>query len=110
MVLADSSALASSGRCKEDSSLFFFCVFQNAVGFEMLFAGSVPTTPEPNTSAKVSGHKWEAYRDTNRWCIYDFLPRGWHIFQKYREVYCDIFQRYLGRVRGRFDTPEFARL
>ena len=31
--------------------------------------GGVPTTPDPDTSAKVSGYKWEAYRDTNWWCI-----------------------------------------
>ena len=24
---------------------------------------------------KVSRYKWEAYRDTNWWCIYYFLPR-----------------------------------
>ena len=29
----------------------------------------VPTTPNPNTSAKVSRYKWEAYRDTNWWCV-----------------------------------------
>ena len=34
----------------------------------------VPTTPDPNTSEKVSRYKWEAYRDTNWWCIYSFLP------------------------------------
>ena len=27
--------------------------------------GSVPTTPDPNTSAKVLGYKWEPYRDAN---------------------------------------------
>ena len=31
--------------------------------------GGVPTTPDPNTSAKASRYKWEAYRDTNWWCI-----------------------------------------
>ena len=44
--------------------------------------GSVPTTPDPNTSAKVSRYKWEAYRDTNWWCIYYFLPQGGHTFAK----------------------------
>ena len=43
--------------------------------------GSVPTTPDPNTSAKVSRYKWEAYRDTN-WCIYYGLPQGGHTFAK----------------------------
>ena len=37
--------------------------------------GSVPTTPDPNTSAEVSRYKWEAYRDTHWWCIYYFLPK-----------------------------------
>ena len=31
--------------------------------------GSVPTTPDPNTSEKVSLYKCEAYRDTNWRCI-----------------------------------------
>ena len=48
----------------------------------MLLLGSVPTTPDPNTSAKVSRYKWEAYRDTNWWCIYYFLPQGGHTFAK----------------------------
>ena len=26
--------------------------------------GSVPTTPDPNTSAKASRYKWEPYHDT----------------------------------------------
>ena len=44
--------------------------------------GKVPTTPDPNTSAKVSRYKWEPYRDTNWWCIYYFLPRAGHTFAK----------------------------
>ena len=44
--------------------------------------GGVPTTPDPNTSAKASWYKWEAYLDTNWWCIYDSLPRGGHTFAK----------------------------
>ena len=44
--------------------------------------GGVPTTPDPNTSAKVSRYKWEAYRDTNWWCIYYCLPTGVHTFAK----------------------------
>ena len=35
----------------------------------------VPTTPDPNASAKVLRYKWEAYRDTNWWCMYYFLPK-----------------------------------
>ena len=42
--------------------------------------GSVPTTPDPNTSAKASRYKWEPYRNTNWQCIYNFLPRGGHTF------------------------------
>ena len=57
----------------------------------------VPTTPDPNTSAKVSRYKWEAYRDTNWWCIYYFLPRGGHTFAKVWEVYRDTFQKYRGQ-------------
>ena len=44
--------------------------------------GSVSTTPDPNTSAKVSRYKWEAYRDANWWCMYYFLPKGGHTFAK----------------------------
>ena len=46
------------------------------------FFGSVPTTPDPNTFAKVSRYRWEPYRDTNWWCIYYSLPRGGHTFAK----------------------------
>ena len=48
------------------------------------FVGSVQTTPDPNTSAKVSRYKWEPHRDTNWWCIllYYFLPRGGYTFAK----------------------------
>ena len=44
--------------------------------------GGVTSTPDPNTSAKVSRYKWEANCDTNWWCIYYFLPRGGHTFAK----------------------------
>ena len=43
------------------------------MNFPLLPFEGVPTTPDPNTSAKVSRHKWEAYRDTNWWYIYYFL-------------------------------------
>ena len=71
--------------------------------------GSVPTTPDPNTSAKVSRYKWEPYRDTNWWCIYYFLPGGGHTFAKvcHRNGRCiAILFKSIG-VRGRFDFPEF---
>ena len=66
-------------------------------------------TPDPNTSAKVSRYKWEAYRDTNWWCIYYFLPRGGHTFAKvcHRNGRCvAILFKCIG-VRGRFDSPDF---
>ena len=70
--------------------------------------GGAPTTPDPNTSAKVWRYKWELHRDTNRWCIYYFLPRGGHTFAKASRwkwvVYGDAFQS-IG-VGGRFDSPE----
>ena len=69
---------------------------------------SVPTTPDPNTSEKVSRYKWEAYRDTNWWCIYCFLPRGGHTFAKvcHRNGRCiAILFKSIG-VRGCFDSPE----
>ena len=68
----------------------------------------VPTTPDPNTSEKVSRYKWEAYRDTNWWCIYYFLPRGGHTFSKicHRNRRCiAILFKSIG-VRGCFDFPE----
>ena len=73
--------------------------------------GGVTTTPDPNTSAKVSRYKWEPYRDTNWWCTYYFLPRGGHTLAKvcHRNGRCiAIFFRSIG-VRGRFDTPELRR-
>ena len=44
--------------------------------------GGLPTTPDPNASAKASRYKWEAYRDTNWCCIYCFLPGRGHTFAK----------------------------
>ena len=53
----------------------FIVVLEIAMSFRgKLVLGGVPTTPDPNTSAKVSRYKWEAYRDTNWWCIHYFLP------------------------------------
>ena len=50
--------------------------------FGELWLGGVQTTPDPNTSAKASRYKWEAYRDTNWWCICYSLPTGAHAFAK----------------------------
>ena len=61
---------------------------------------SVPTTPEPNTSAKVSRYKWERYRDTNWWCIYDFLPRKGHTFAKNIAIQTGGVSRYFSKVSG----------
>ena len=69
--------------------------------------GRVPTTPDLNTSAKVSRFKREPYRDTMWWCIYYFLPRGGILLQKYR----DRDGRFMAilfnsiRVRCQFDSP-----
>ena len=46
------------------------------------YVGGVPTTPDPNVSAKASRYKWEAYRDTNWVCICYFLPKEGHTFPK----------------------------
>ena len=83
--------------------------FQNFV--VMAFLGGVPTTPDPNTSATTIAMQWEAYRDTNWWCIYDFLPRGGHTFAKYRDRNgrcIAILFKSIG-VRGRRDSPEFPK-
>ena len=69
---------------------------------------SVPTTPDPSTSAQVSRYKWEAYRGTNWWCIYYFLPKEGILLQKYRDRNgrcIAILFKSIG-VRGRFDSPE----
>ena len=69
----------------------------------------VPTTPDPNTSEKVSRYKWEAYRDTNWWCIGATLCQEEGIFlQKYRHrngSCIAILFKSIG-VRGCFDSPE----
>ena len=54
--------------------------------------GSVPTTPDPNTSAKVSRYKWEPYRDTN-WCVC-------------RNERCIAILFTSIGVRGRCDSPD----
>ena len=46
---------------------------------------SVPTTPDPNTSAEASWYKWEAYRNTN-WCVYAiFCQKKGILLLKYRD-------------------------
>ena len=48
---------------------------------EVPLLGGVPTTPDPNTSAKVSRYKWDPYRDANWCCLYYFCQEG-HTFAK----------------------------
>ena len=70
--------------------------------------GGVPTTPDPNTFAKVSQYKWEAYRDTNWWCIYYFCQEGGILLQKYRDRNgrcIAVLFKSIG-VRGWFDSPD----
>ena len=72
----------------------------------ILLRWSVPTTPDPNTSATISRYKWKPYRETD-WCTYYFLPRGM-LFQKHRDRNgrCTaILFKSIG-VRGRFDSPD----
>ena len=78
----------------------------------MIYFGSVPTTPDPNTSAEVSRCKWEAYRDTN-WCrIYTtFCQEKGILLQKYRDRNgrcIAILFKSIG-VRGRCDSPDSYR-
>ena len=79
---------------EEHNFIHLRCVWGNGI------IGSVPTTPDPNTSAKVSRYKWETYRDTN-WCIYYFLPQGGHTFTKvcHRNGRCIaiLFRMYWGQ-------------
>ena len=65
----------------QQCSFALFCGLAFAL-FCAHLLGSVPTTPDPNTSEKVSRYKWEAFRDTNWWRIYYFLPREGHTFAK----------------------------
>ena len=70
---------------------------------------SVPTTPDPNTSAEVSRHKWEAYRDTKVGGVYTtFCKEEGILLQKYRDRNgrcIAILFKSIG-VRGRFDSPD----
>ena len=80
--------------------------------FHLPKIGGVPTTPDPDTSAKVSRYKWEPYRDTNWWCIYYFLPRGGHTLAKvcHRNGRCiAILFKSIG-VRGCFDSPDLKNM
>ena len=59
--------------------------------------GSGPTTPDPNTSAKASRYKWEAYRDTNWWCMYYSRPAA-----KSRAYFCKSIATEMGGVSRYF--------
>ena len=70
--------------------------------------GGVPTTPDPNTSAKASQYKWEAYRDANGGVKTTFYQGEGILLQKcrYRSGRCiAILFKSIG-VRGRFDSPD----
>ena len=71
--------------------------------------GSVPTTPDPNTSAKASRCKWEAYHDTEFGCVYTtFCQEKGILLQKYRDRNgrcIAILFKSIG-VRGRCDSLE----
>ena len=82
------------------AAVHFFCITLITAANNPAKFGGVLTTPDPNTSAKVSQYKWEAYRDTNWWCIYYFLPTGGHSFAKVCDRngrYRDTFQNYRGQ-------------
>ena len=57
-------------------------------GQRVSFFASVPTTPDPNTSATASRYKGEPYHDTNWSCICSFLPREGHRRPKSIRQYC----------------------
>ena len=65
-----------------------------------LSLGDVPTTPDPNASAKVSRYKWEAYRETSWWCIYYFLPKRGQIFAEVIAIEMGGVSRYFSEVSG----------
>ena len=62
--------------------------------------GGVPTTPDPNTSAKVSRYKWEAYRDTNWWCVYTTFAKRAAYFCKSTQIEMGGVSRYFSKVSG----------
>ena len=75
--------------------------------------GSVPATPDPDTSAKVSRYKWEPYHDTKWWCKNCFLPKGGHtcvkVSQLKWEVYGDTFESIRVRVDLALLIPKVPR-
>ena len=64
-----------SGTCRDYPAHKFGAAFSGTFG-------GVPTTPDPNTSAKVSRYNWDAYCDTNWRCIDYFLPTEGHTVAK----------------------------
>ena len=103
-----SVAVGAHGLVAGLTTNIFFHMGRQALSLAALRLRSVQTTPDPNTSEKVSRYKWEAYRDTNWWCIYYFLPRGGHTFAKvcHRNGRCiAILFKSIG-VRGCFDSPD----
>ena len=67
-------------RCIVKTGGFIRGVFEKA-GDVIKFLGGVLTTPDPNTSAKASRCKWEAYRATN-WLFFATVCQWEGIFCK----------------------------
>ena len=59
------------------------CVHNASIALSVPLLGC--STPDSNTSAKVSRHEWKAHGDTNWWCIYSFLSRGGILLLKDRD-------------------------
>ena len=76
----------------------------------ILVLGSVPTTPEPYTSAaKASRYKWEPYRDANSWCIKTTFCQEEGMFLQTIAIEIGGVSRYFSKVsgfRGRLDSPD----
>ena len=61
--------------------------------------GSVPTTPDPDTSARASRYKWEPYRDTIGGVYTTFCQEEGMFLQKYRDRNGGV-SRYFSKVPG----------
>ena len=77
-----------------------FCLEETQIPINPRSFGNVPTTPHPNTSAKASRYKWEAYRDTNWRDMQNFLQRGGHLFCKSIAIEMGGVSRYFSKVSG----------
>ena len=76
-------------------------VFWTEGAKSLLHFGSLPTTPDPNASAKVSRYKWEPHRDINWWCIYyNPAKRRAYFCSKSNVVEMGGVSRYFHKYRG----------